>query len=233
MWTRSGAAADAVGDRQPPCHAAGASTPSSASRIGRASRHDSGALMIFGSDDRVRRRDPLRAGHRCPAGRERIARHAEVVDDAAALDVAVGPPRTVRVGLAFLEAVFRGIGVDEDARRAALFRRERLEAAIAVRHRVADQDDLAAHVDAVIGEPGVVGRVAAVRRRRPARSRRPTRSRRGRRRRRRARRTDRRRPRLPSSTRATRVGADAVSTSTSIGYGSRTSCSTISTCSRP
>ena len=34
----------------PPCHAAGAAGPASACRITRASRHESGALMIFGSD---------------------------------------------------------------------------------------------------------------------------------------------------------------------------------------
>ena len=77
--------------------------------------------------------------------------------------MALGTPRTVRIHLPLLEPVVGRIGVDEDAGGAALFGGERLEAAIAVRHRVADQRDFSAHVDAVRGEPVVVRRVAAVR----------------------------------------------------------------------
>ncbi len=62
-----------------------------------------------------------------------------------------------------------GIGVDEEAGSATLLGRERFEAAIAVGDRVADERDLAAHVDAAGGQPVVVRRSARCRRRRPAR----------------------------------------------------------------
>ena len=109
----------------------------------------------------VRGVDAPGAGHRRPARGQRIARHAEVVDDAAALDVAFRSPRAVGIGLALLEPIVCRIGVDEEARCAALLGRERLESAIAVRHRVPHEHDLALHVDAVAGQPVVVGRVAA------------------------------------------------------------------------
>ena len=139
------------------------------SRGSRASRHDSGALMIFGSETASAALIRACAGHGRPARRQRIARDAKVVDDAAALDVAVGPPRALRIDLALLEAIVGGIGVDEDAGGAALLGGQRLETAVAVRHRVADEDDLALHIDAALGEPVVVRRVAAAGVRRPAR----------------------------------------------------------------
>ena len=55
-----------------------------------------------------------------------------------------------------LRAVLRGVGVDEHRRRAALLGGQRLEPAIAVRDGVADEDDLAPHVDALRLEPVVV-----------------------------------------------------------------------------
>ena len=114
-----------------------------------------------GQRDRVRWRDPSGAGHRRPSRGQRIARHAEIVDDSAALNVALGPPRPVRIGLSFLEPIVSGIGINQDAGRTALFGGERLEPPIAVRHGVPHQRDLALDIDAVFGEPGVVLRIAA------------------------------------------------------------------------
>jgi hypothetical protein len=91
----------------------------------------------------------------------RIARHAKVVDDASALNVALGTPRSVRIGRAFLEAIVGRVGVDQDAGGTALFRRQRLETTIAVRDRIAHEHDLAPDVDAALREPVVVVRVPA------------------------------------------------------------------------
>src|SRR5207247_597706 len=80
------------------------------------------------------------AGQRGPAGGQRIARHEEVVHDAAALNVALGSPRSIRIRLPLLEPIVCRIGVDQDAGGAAPLGRQRLEAAIAVRHRIPHQD---------------------------------------------------------------------------------------------
>ena len=109
----------------------------------------------------VRRRDPAGVRQRRPSGRQRVAGHEEVVHDAAALDVALGPPRTLRVHLAFHVPVVRGIGIDQDSCGAALLSGQRLESTVAVGHRVAHQRDLAAHVNPARREPVVLGRVAA------------------------------------------------------------------------
>src|SRR5712691_12674770 len=50
IWTVAGPAPTRYAIGRPPCHVAGASGPFNASRIGRASLHESGALMIFGRD---------------------------------------------------------------------------------------------------------------------------------------------------------------------------------------
>ena len=50
MRTTAGPAPTRYAIGRPPFHAAGASGPCSASRSTRASLHESGALMIFGSD---------------------------------------------------------------------------------------------------------------------------------------------------------------------------------------
>jgi hypothetical protein len=75
--------------------------------------------------------------------------------------MALRSPRAVRIHLAFPIPVVGGIGIDKDAGGAALLRRQGLEAAIAVRDRVADERDLAAHIDALLCEPLVVSGVAA------------------------------------------------------------------------
>ena len=73
-----------------------AAAPSSRATT-RASRADSGALTIFGSDTASSLRNAPRAGHRRPARRQRIAGHQEVVRDAARLNVALVAPRAVRI----------------------------------------------------------------------------------------------------------------------------------------
>ncbi len=108
-------------------------------------------------------RDAARAGYGWPPGRERVAGHHEVVHDAAALDVALRSPGTFRVHRPLARAVVFRIGIDQDPGGASLLRRQGLEAAIAVRHRVADERDLAADVDAAAGKGVVVGRIAAAR----------------------------------------------------------------------
>ena len=49
-WTRVDPSPTRYVIGRPPCHFGGASAPFSVCRMTRASRHDSGALMIFGSD---------------------------------------------------------------------------------------------------------------------------------------------------------------------------------------
>ena len=117
--------------------------------------------------DDLRQRDGLLGGHtasasdRRPPGRQRIARDHEVVRDAAGLDVAFVAPRAVGIDRAPGGAVLGRVGVDQHRRRAPPLGRQRLEAAIAVRDRVADQHDPAADVDALGVEPVVVLGVAA------------------------------------------------------------------------
>ena len=96
-----------------------------------------------------------------PAGRQRVAGNQEIERDAAALDVAFGPPRARRIRLPLAESIVRRVRVDEDAGQAALLRRQRLEPAIAVGHGVADERDLAPEIDALGGQPVVVLRVPA------------------------------------------------------------------------
>ena len=74
-----------------------------------------------------------------------------------------GPHGPFGIHRALAGAVVGRIGIDQDPGGAALLRRQRLEAAVAVRHRVADEHDLAAHVDAAAGERVVVRRIAAAR----------------------------------------------------------------------
>ncbi len=119
-------------------------------------RHD------LGDRHGIRGVDPPRPVDRRPARGQRIAGHDVVVGDAATLQVAGRSPRTLGEHLAPVGAVFGRIGVDDHRRRALAFGGERLEAAVAVGIRVADDDDLARRIDAVLAQQRVVGRVAAV-----------------------------------------------------------------------
>ena len=111
---------------------------------------------------RLRRGNARGAGERRPTRRERIARHDEVVGDAAALQMTGRTPRALRVHVALAVAVLRGIGVDDHRRRALAFGGQRLEAPVAVGIRVAHDHDLALRVDALRAQQVVVGGVAAV-----------------------------------------------------------------------
>ncbi len=109
---------------------------------------------------RVARREPPRAGCRCPPRSQRVAGRKEVVGDPTALDATFRPPGAIRIGLALLAAIEGRIAVHEDAGSAARLCRQRLEAAIAIGHRVAHEHDFSAHVDALRVQPVVVGRLA-------------------------------------------------------------------------
>ena len=102
-------------------------------------------------------------GSEAHPGVERISRDEKVVDGAAALNVALGPPRPLRIHAPFPRAVVGGIRVDEQAGGAAPLSGERLEAAIAVWHRVANERDPSADVDSAGRERVIVGRIAAAR----------------------------------------------------------------------
>ncbi len=104
----------------------------------------------------------LAPGNRSPSRRKRIARNHEVVRDGAALNVRLRAPRAVGKDFALLVAVFCGVRVNEQCGYAHALRRERLESAVAVRIRVADEHDLALHVDALLAQQFVVFRIAAV-----------------------------------------------------------------------
>ncbi len=144
LHAQPGGAAEPVGERAaPPFHASGAGGPPSASRIGWMSRCDIGSAITLGIDTASDGGDPPRARGGRPAGRQRITRHDVVVGDAAALQVAGRSPRAAREHLALAVAVLGRIRVDDHRRRAFTFGGERLEPAVAVRVRVAHDDDLA------------------------------------------------------------------------------------------
>jgi len=77
--------------------------------------------------------------------------------------VTLGSPRTVGEDFAALEAVLLRIGINDHRRRAFAFGGQRFEAAIAVRIRVANKNNLALHVDAVFAQKFVVFGIAAMR----------------------------------------------------------------------
>src|SRR5258708_17379279 len=112
---------------------------------------------------RLLNRNALRAGDGWQTRSLRVAGAQEVVSDGAALNVIFGAPRAIGDNFAFLVAVFGGIAVDQDGRRALLLRSKRLESTIAVRIRVAHEHDLAFDVDALLAQQSIVVGIAAVR----------------------------------------------------------------------
>ena len=102
----------------------------------------------------------LRAGFRCPAGRERIARIQREVEDTAALDTVGRAIGAVRINVALKVAVFARIRINNAADRAVLRRDLWLRAPKTA--AVARDDDLAAHVDAAVAQKIVVGGQAEV-----------------------------------------------------------------------
>jgi len=109
------------------------------------------------------RRDVFCAGDRCPAGRGGIAGNDVIVSDRAALNVTFRAPGAIGENFSFRVAIFRGIGINEQSGRAFPFGGERLEAAIAVGIRIADENDLALYADTVFPKKIVVFGIAAVR----------------------------------------------------------------------
>ena len=101
-----------------------------------------------------------RARHRGPAGRQRVARVLPQVLDRAALDGVGGAEGAVGVDRALDEAVVLRIGVDDHADGAVLLGEVRLDAAEVL--AVADEHDLAVHVDAELVERGEVLGAAVV-----------------------------------------------------------------------
>jgi hypothetical protein len=107
-------------------------------------------------------RDALGAGDGGPSRSEGIAGHHEIVGNGAALNVILGAPRAVGNDFAFLVSIFGGVAVDENGGSAFALGGEGFESAIAVRIRVADEDDFAFDVDALFAEKIVVFGIAAV-----------------------------------------------------------------------
>jgi len=112
---------------------------------------------------RFRLRNLLRSGNRGPAGSERIAGNDEIVGNGAALDVRLRSPGSVRKDLALLVSVFRGIGINKDSGSAFVLRGESFEAPVAIGIGIADENDLALHVDAVLAQDFVVLGITTVR----------------------------------------------------------------------
>jgi len=72
-------------------------------------------------------------------------------------------PRAIGENFSFRVAIFRGIGINEQSDGAFTLRGERLEAAIAVGIRIADESDFAFHADAIFPKEIVIFGIAAVR----------------------------------------------------------------------
>ena len=103
------------------------------------------------------------ARNRSPAWRCRVAWHDIVVSNRAALNVAFWPPRSVGKNFSPRVAILRRIGINQQRRCAFAFRRQRFEPTIAVRIRIAHQDDFPFDADAVFAQQIIVFRIPAVR----------------------------------------------------------------------
>ena len=127
-----------------------------ARRIGAAKMLQDGPGVVIGERSngnfrqlrRFLRRDALRIGkrgHRSHARRGRITGELEHVSHGTALHARVGAPGSVGIFVAAAPAVIGGVGVDDHSGRAVLLRDENFYAAEVL--AVADEHDLAAHVD--------------------------------------------------------------------------------------
>ena len=107
-------------------------------------------------------RDVFCPWDRGPAGCGGIAGNDVIVSYRAALNVTFRTPRAIGENLSFRVAIFRWVGINEQSGRAFTLGGERLEAAIAVRIRIADENDLAFHADVISPQEIVIFRIAAV-----------------------------------------------------------------------
>ncbi len=109
------------------------------------------------------RRDVLCAGDGSPTGSRGITRNNVIVGYRAALNVTLRAPRAIGENFAMCVAVVGRIGINEQGSRVFPFRGERLEAAITVGIRIADENDFALYADAIFPKQIVILRIAAVR----------------------------------------------------------------------
>ena len=148
--------------RRPLRSRSGRAGPPSVSRIGPRIVGRERHAEDRGSDTASRDAMRLAPGTDGPAGRQRIAGHQEVVDDAAALDPGLAARQVVRMRAGDRRRSGRaGSEYIRIAGRAALLRQS---TTAAPRYRcgsvVPDEDDPAADVDAVPRQPLVVGGLA-------------------------------------------------------------------------
>jgi hypothetical protein len=100
---------------------------------------------------------------RRPPGCQRIARNDVVIDDAATLDSAVGTPRSIGIWFPPHGSLIGGIRVHENSHGTSLLGGQRLESAVAVWRRIANEDDASTNVDALGRQPLVLCRFAGAR----------------------------------------------------------------------
>src|SRR5207302_3784118 len=107
--------------------------------------------------------DALCARDGSPAGRGGISRDDVIVSDRTTLNVTFRAPGAVGENFSFRVSVFGRIGIDEQCRDSFSLGRERLEAAITVGIRIADENDLALYADTVFSKEIVIFGIAAMR----------------------------------------------------------------------
>src|SRR5581483_3154493 len=117
----------------------------------------------FGYGYGLAKRNPLRAGDAGPARSERIAGNHEVISDCTALDMALWPPRTIGKCFALLVTIFGRVAVYQHSSGALSLCGKRLESTVAIGIRVADQNDLAFHLNAVLAQQVVIFGISAMR----------------------------------------------------------------------
>ena len=145
-----------------PFHSGGAAGPPSFSRMGWMSRCDIGSAMTFGTDTASAigiRRAPAVDAQPGVSGSPGTMKSYAIPPRWMWLAGPHGPfGNTSPLHI----AVLLRIRIDDHRRRAFALGGQRLESAVAVRVRVADDDDLPFRIDAVLAEHVVVGRIAAV-----------------------------------------------------------------------
>src|SRR5712691_3983410 len=97
----------------------------------------------FGQRTRLFQRDVLGARYGGPAGSSGIAGNDVIVGNCAALDVTLRAPGAIGKNFAAGETVFGGIGIDQQSGGAFPLGGKRFKDAIAVRIRIANENDFA------------------------------------------------------------------------------------------